>query len=236
MKYYAVRKGKNTGIFTTWDECNSNVTGFSGAEYKSFKTLNDAEIYMSVCKECKEKPVQQLQQLQQFQPSTKKELQELPVNSFFVDGGCNSNTEGNAWGSVVFSNGSDLLCNYLPLLTDMRVEYKQLASECRYVIIVSFTDVTSQQNNGAELLAMIAGLRIANYCYENNHPITHIFSDSQLIINYWSKQLKSNSNLSELKQQYILECINLRKKYESYGGTLVKISGDINKADLGWHK
>ena len=35
-KYYAVRKGKKTGIFQTWDECKLQVTGFSGAEYKRF--------------------------------------------------------------------------------------------------------------------------------------------------------------------------------------------------------
>lgn len=44
-KFYAVRKGKKTGIFLTWDECKENVTGFSGAEYKSFKTKEEAEDY-----------------------------------------------------------------------------------------------------------------------------------------------------------------------------------------------
>ena len=41
-KYYAVRKGTVTGIFRTWEECKKNVHGYSGAEYKSFKTLEDA--------------------------------------------------------------------------------------------------------------------------------------------------------------------------------------------------
>lgn len=45
-KYYAVRKGTVTGIFRTWEECKKNVHGYSGAEYKSFKTLEDAEAYM----------------------------------------------------------------------------------------------------------------------------------------------------------------------------------------------
>ena len=42
-KFYAVRKGKKTGIFSTWDECKEQVTGFKGAVYKSFKTLEEAE-------------------------------------------------------------------------------------------------------------------------------------------------------------------------------------------------
>ncbi len=47
MKYYAVRKGLKTGIFTSWDLCKDSVSGFPGAEYKSFKTQEEAEGYMS---------------------------------------------------------------------------------------------------------------------------------------------------------------------------------------------
>lgn len=47
-KFYAVRKGKKTGIFRTWDACKAVVTGFSGAEYKSFLTEAEAEEYMGI--------------------------------------------------------------------------------------------------------------------------------------------------------------------------------------------
>ena len=42
-KYYVVWKGRKTGIFPTWDACSAQVTGFAGAEYKSFDTLAAAE-------------------------------------------------------------------------------------------------------------------------------------------------------------------------------------------------
>ena len=45
-KFYAVRKGKKTGVFSTWDECKEQVTGFKGAIYKSFKTLVEAEEFV----------------------------------------------------------------------------------------------------------------------------------------------------------------------------------------------
>ena len=45
-KFYAVKKGKKTGIFSTWDECKEQVTGFKGAVYKSFKTLSEAEAFL----------------------------------------------------------------------------------------------------------------------------------------------------------------------------------------------
>ena len=47
MKYYAVKKGRNPGIYTSWDSCLKEVKGYSGAIYKSFKTMEEAEIYMT---------------------------------------------------------------------------------------------------------------------------------------------------------------------------------------------
>lgn len=47
MKYYAVRKGFKTGIFTTWAECQSYVHGFSNAEFKSFSSESEAREYLN---------------------------------------------------------------------------------------------------------------------------------------------------------------------------------------------
>lgn len=46
-KIYAVRKGRKTGLFNTWPECQKQVIGFSGAEYKSFLTQKEAEKYLN---------------------------------------------------------------------------------------------------------------------------------------------------------------------------------------------
>ncbi len=45
-KYYAVKKGKKTGIFGSWEECRASVEGFSGAEYKGFADLGEAQGYL----------------------------------------------------------------------------------------------------------------------------------------------------------------------------------------------
>ncbi len=42
-KYYVVWKGKETGIFDSWDKCKRQIEGFTGAQYKSFKTKEAAE-------------------------------------------------------------------------------------------------------------------------------------------------------------------------------------------------
>ena len=46
-KIYAVKKGRKIGIFKTWDECKTSVDGYSGAEYKSFSTEEEANEYLS---------------------------------------------------------------------------------------------------------------------------------------------------------------------------------------------
>lgn len=44
--WYAVKKGKNTGLFTTWDECRAAVEGVPGAVFKGFYTKEEAEAYL----------------------------------------------------------------------------------------------------------------------------------------------------------------------------------------------
>ena len=46
MKVYAVKKGHKTGIFDNWAECQAATKGFSGPEFKSFTTREEAEAYL----------------------------------------------------------------------------------------------------------------------------------------------------------------------------------------------
>ena len=46
-KYYAVKVGKSVGIYNNWEDCKKQVTGFSGAIYKSFPTLEEAKNYLN---------------------------------------------------------------------------------------------------------------------------------------------------------------------------------------------
>lgn len=48
MSFYAVAKGRQTGIFRTWTECESQVKGFGGAVFKKFKTNNEAQNFIDL--------------------------------------------------------------------------------------------------------------------------------------------------------------------------------------------
>ena len=45
-RYYAVRKGKLCGIYTTWEDCQQQINGFTNAEFKGFDTRPGAESFL----------------------------------------------------------------------------------------------------------------------------------------------------------------------------------------------
>lgn len=44
--YYAVKIGRCVGIYTSWEDCKAQVTGYKGAIFKGFEEKNDAEDFM----------------------------------------------------------------------------------------------------------------------------------------------------------------------------------------------
>src|SRR5262245_15674315 len=47
VKVYAVRVGRQPGIYKTWAECEIQVKGFSGAELKSFASADLAQAWLT---------------------------------------------------------------------------------------------------------------------------------------------------------------------------------------------
>jgi ribonuclease HI len=45
-KYYAIKKGHQPGIYTSWPEAQKQVSGYSNAEFQSFSTKEEAENYL----------------------------------------------------------------------------------------------------------------------------------------------------------------------------------------------
>lgn len=93
-KYYAVKNGYHIGIFETWEECQKEVTGFSGAEFKSFVSRRDAEEYMGV----------------NHQISLFDEVPDTQVNTAvaYVDGSYNIETTQYGCGVVLFTGGREI--------------------------------------------------------------------------------------------------------------------------------
>lgn len=47
-KYYAIRRGRNTGVYETWAECEKQISGFPNARFKNFGTRSTAESFLFV--------------------------------------------------------------------------------------------------------------------------------------------------------------------------------------------
>ncbi|MBR5318013.1 MAG: ribonuclease H family protein [Peptococcaceae bacterium] len=94
QKFYAVKQGRKTGLFTSWDDCKAQVQGYSGAVYKSFTTLDEAQAYLW------------------GQPETQKPqpAAEAPAEGemvAYVDGSFHLQKRMFAYGAVIFYNGKE---------------------------------------------------------------------------------------------------------------------------------
>ncbi len=47
QKYYAVRAGNTPGVYKTWAECERQTKGVSGAVFKSFATMEEAQRFVA---------------------------------------------------------------------------------------------------------------------------------------------------------------------------------------------
>ncbi|OIJ17363.1 hypothetical protein BKP37_02335 [Anaerobacillus alkalilacustris] len=91
-KYYAVKQGKRTGIFTTWDECKQNVHGYPGAEYKSFTSKAQAETYLTGTQETGD-------------PEKDRAAESEAEVVAYVDGSFNEVSNEFSYGAVIFYQG-----------------------------------------------------------------------------------------------------------------------------------
>ena len=84
-KFYAVKIGKKPGVYKTWEECQEQINGFSGAIYKGFPSENEAIDFINDKKDNKSK------------------LKESEAIAY-VDGSYDSLTNSFSYGMVLFYN------------------------------------------------------------------------------------------------------------------------------------
>lgn len=90
-KYYAVRVGARTGVFMSWEECQKAVHGFPNAKFKKFRSLEEAERFVSG----DEQPI-------------KEDLADGYVNAY-VDGSYDSSTGHYSGAAVILLGDNDIV-------------------------------------------------------------------------------------------------------------------------------
>lgn len=102
MKVYAVRKGRQTGIFQSWDQCKAQVNGFPGAEFKSFPSEAEAIMYLegSVGKKTRSQKRKKTKSRKHLDVSLEYAWKGYDLTAY-VDGSFNSDTDVYSYGMVV---------------------------------------------------------------------------------------------------------------------------------------
>ena len=104
MKFYAVRRGRQVGIYTSWAACQAQVHGYPGAQYKAFSTKEEAETYLAALDPSQTQPPPAM-------VSSETSSKGLSPVQVWVDGACVPEADGTlhiGWAFLVFMNGQEL--------------------------------------------------------------------------------------------------------------------------------
>lgn len=86
-------------------------------------------------------------------------------------------------------------------------------------------------NNFGELLACRYALQIAI-----DEGVKKVFGDSKLVIDYWSRGFIKKKEVLPSTVALAEEVVKIRREFELDGGIVGRVSGDVNPADLGFHR
>jgi ribonuclease HI len=196
-----------SGITEDWKTCERLVSGKTGARYKGFATRSEAEAWLG------------------HGAVYEAKLRPNLVPGVYFDAGTGRGDGVEI--SVTDEHGKNLLHKALPK-GDLNRFGKHL------VRLGNGDDdgggAGDATNNYGELLALRYAIKIAGEA-----GVKRIFGDSKLVIDYWSRWKMKRKELPEETVALADEVSALREAFEADGGTVGRISGDHNPADLGFH-
>ena len=195
--FYAYILIDKKGIVEDWESCKALVNGVSGAKFKKFKTLVEANAFIN---------------------NEEVELED----AIYFDAGTGRGRGVEV--RITDKNKNSLI----PVLKENRKDIIDFFNKKDWNIN-EFSNIelgNNYTNNFGELLGCYVALIIANIKGENK-----IFGDSNLVIDYWSKGI---CNIEDKETLKLVEVVS--KLRNNFNGKIEHISGDINPADLGFHK
>jgi len=255
-KFYAyiIENENRSGILSSWPECQKTVKG-KKARYKGFPSEAEAKAWLNSGANYKEKFKFYAYYLTETGFSgitnTWKECQEITKGGKARYKSFSTEKEAKAWlaggaiyqtkamlqeklkEGIYFDAGTGRGIGVETRLTDKfgtsilhRVLEKEKINEFGNLHLEK-----GSTNNFGELVGIYLALKIS---LKEGHK--DIFGDSKLVIEYWSKGFFKKENLNDKSISLIEKVVKLRKEFESKGGKVSHVSGDINPADLGFHK
>ena len=106
-KFYAVKQGRKTGMFLTWDDCKKQVMGYPGAIYKSFGTREEAEAYLGVTRAQTDQKDRKAGITRSVSSGNNKSENTENAVEIYVDGSYHAATKEFSYGMVVLVDGKE---------------------------------------------------------------------------------------------------------------------------------
>lgn len=124
-KYYAVRCGVKPGIYETWAECEIQTKGYSGAQYKAFGSIQEAEKYMAGESDV---IVDASGSVEQINTQVEEELQKLAEDEViaFVDGSYSTAEEKSGFGVIIIDHKGIQTPLYKAFTKQLSAEFLEL--------------------------------------------------------------------------------------------------------------
>ena len=130
QKYYVVWYGREPGIYTSWEECVKQTSGFKGAKYKAYPTPAEAEQAFIYGPE-DERPADVAAKVPDVPGTEKPQEKNIPPvlpsevsnDAVAVDAACSGNPGPGGWGAILqYGKAEKELSGSEPSTTNNRME------------------------------------------------------------------------------------------------------------------
>ena len=101
-KYYVVWKGVSPGIYDSWTDCQLQIKGYEGAQYKSFSTKEEAEEAMA------HTPFEYIGKNSKKESYDKRLPDNFDMNTLAVDAACSGNPGPMEYRGVYLLTGQQI--------------------------------------------------------------------------------------------------------------------------------
>lgn len=208
--YYIIDSGEK-GILPNWDRCKERVKGLK-SRYKGFAKECEAQEWLDSGAKYEENPERREKILEKRKENetNKKNLKE----AIYFDAGTGRGIGVEV--RVTNVKGESYIEKY----------FRSRANEFGNINLG-----LEKTNNFGELVGLYCAMEVAM-----GEGVFEIYGDSNLILFYWSKGRFNKSGLPEKTVELIEKVAKKRLEFEKKGGKIDYVSGDINPADLGFHK
>jgi len=191
-KFYAVKNGRNPGVYRSWNECEKNVKGFSGSVYKSFPTLQEAEIFLGQNKQ------------NEIQTENKQ------IIEIYTDGSHSKHEENGYLGFGAF-------CSYL----GQEYEFSGTCTK-ELLLKYGIDPETKLSNCTMEFLAFAEFLQMIYELKRDLSKYTFIFKIDYVGVENWVKNIWKTKEIyiKKIKErcEFLMKNINAQIKFEHVEG------------------